>query len=194
MTPERAHTIGIRDIDGLRDRCVVDDITGCWIWALGFDRRWPKVTFVAPDTGAVVWARGRRAALYLARGKDLPKGHVAYARLCCDNDKCCNPAHARSGSRSEWGQWLAASAQWKGLPSKILAAQKTRDRCGRNTSPEQLDLIRQGRGEESLSAFAKRIGVGRMTVWRVEQGLAHNGPTQVPGASVWSWRGQGVAP
>ena len=103
--PHGTYLGGIRNLDDLRLRCVVDEDTGCWHWRLSKCDGVPKVHVThpaLPRPGHIM--RGRRAALLLARGRDLPAGHVAYARLTCQSADCVNPSHCQSGDRHAHGR------------------------------------------------------------------------------------------
>lgn len=183
--PKGFYLGGIRTVEDLRQRCYVDDITGCWHWRMALDDGFPTVHFVTPDTGRHAKMRGRRATLYLARGKDLPRGHGAFAKLCCESKDCVNPDHARSGDRKAHGEYLQRSGIVKGLPGKIAAA-KARWMGRRKLSAEAVAEIR--RGGMSDYRFAEKFGVSQFAVWSARVGRSHK---EVPGAgSVFNWRPQ----
>lgn len=180
--PEGAYLGGIRTVECLRARCVVDEDTGCWHWRMAMVQGAPKVHFLAPDTGMKTHARGRRAALYLMRGKDLPAGMHAFARLQCKSDDCVNPAHTRMGTREQHGAWLRATGKHKGLPSKMAAARK-RWAGKRVLTPEMVAEIRSS--DLSTYKLAAKIGVAQYTIWSCRVGRSHK--TEIRGASVFSW-------
>lgn len=175
---------GIRSVETLQLRCRVDDITGCWTWAGAAPCGWPNVHFRHPVSGQLMTSKGRRVSLILARGMDLPKGHVAWQRACCDNALCVNPDHSRSGTKKEWGRWLTASGKVKNLPSKAAGARAVWDKRGRKITPESASLIRSSTA--SNHELAKKLGVSYSSVWSVRQGLSHNVTLQ--NASVWTYR------
>ena len=127
---EGAYLGGVRDIESLRQRCVIDDITGCWHWSLSIDKGAPMMHVRLRD-GTRKKMRGRRGAAYLS-GRDLKPGQVAYACNGCETLDCCNPNHAKVGNRSQHGKWLAGSGLARNLPSKAAASRKTWDKRGRN--------------------------------------------------------------
>ncbi len=175
---------GIRSVETLKLRCKVDEITGCWTWTGAAPGGWPNVHFVHPISRERVTAKGRRAALILARGEDLPKRHVAWQRACCDNPLCVNPEHSRSGSKKEWGRWLTASGKVKNLASKAAGSLSAWDKRGRKITPEGASLIRSSTA--STYSLAKELGVSHFAVWSVRVGLSHKG--QINNASVWTFR------
>lgn len=153
---------------------------------MGTQKGIPRVHLVSPAHGRKVVARGRRAALLLARGEDLLPGHVAYARLSCTNKLCVNPEHCRSGTKAKWGKHLTESGAVKHLPSKCVASRKAWDTRGRKLTPEMVADIRS-RGEEGIHKCAKRLGVSQFAVWSVDKQLTHR--PLMRGASVFSFGG-----
>lgn len=175
---------GVRSVEDLRKRCVVDTDTGCWHWKQCFHQGSPRVIMPHPTTGKIVHMRGRRAALVLQRGRDLPAGHKAWRRDCCESDDCVNPAHARSGTRLQWSAWARREGvydtQAKRIAMRRLAEKRTRvlDEAKRREIVES---------SESTYALAKRYGCSQFAVWRVRAGQDRTGQL-LPGASVFSWR------
>ena len=179
------HLHGIRTLDDLRQRCVIDTDTGCWHWRLALSQGAPRVHLAHPCLGPGRHVmRGRRAALLLARGRDLPAGHVAYARLCCASDDCVNPAHCQSGSRDAHGRWLHDSGRVKNLITKVRASRAAWAKRGRKITPELRERILAS--TESTYALARDIGVSQFAVWAVRKGHAHK--PHLAQASVFTWR------
>lgn len=152
---------GIRSTEDLRLRCRVDEITGCWHWSLSVCNGSPKVHFSLE--GRKYTMHGRRAALCLQRGGLMPAAHVAWAHRCTSGD-CVNPSHARSGTKAEWGRWLASTGRLRGLPTKIAAADQARAKRRNLVQPDVLAAI-QASPEETIVALAARLGVSRHAVW-----------------------------
>lgn len=173
---------GIRTLQDLKDRCIVDEVTECWHWTMSVFAGSPRIHMWTPDTGKRISARGRRAALYLQRGQDLPPKNVAFARTCCTNPLCVNPDHARSGTKVQWGAYLSKSGRIKGLPSKCAASRRGWDKRGRTLTPEMVAQIR-GRGDESTRSVAERLGISQYAVWSVDNNLTHR--PVMRGASVF---------
>jgi len=184
--PHGTHLGGIRTLEDLRIRCAVDDDTGCWHWRLSKCDGVPKVHVThpaLPRPGHIM--RGRRAALLLARGRDLPAGHVAYARLQCTSKDCVNPAHCQSGDRDAHGVYLAKSGRVKGLLSKSKASRAMWDKRGRKVTPEVRAHILAS--EASTYALAKELSLSQFAVWSVRQKGAVHTP-HLAQASVFTWR------
>lgn len=112
---------GIVCIEDIRQRCYVDEDTGCW--HLRTARGLPL-----PDDGKrkTLWVHGMghltvtRAAWHLGReGRPLPNGWRVY-RKCASHD-CANPAHMAAGTCKAWGRHMAASGKAV-TPAKTMAA------------------------------------------------------------------------
>jgi hypothetical protein len=183
-----AYLGGIRTVEDLRKRCRVDAFSGCWHWGLAIVQGSPSVHFKAPDSGEKRKMRGRKAALYLQRGHDLPAGHLAWAVVGCNSTDCVNPAHCRSGTKPQWGQAMASSGEWRGMPSKLLAARKAaKVRWANQTLTSEVRReIRES--TESTRAIASRLGVSQFSVWASRVGKY--GQETVAGSSVFTWRPQ----
>lgn len=175
---------GIRNVLRLRDRCHVDHETECWHWRLAISQGSPSVAIVHPVSGQRVKMRGRRAALTLKLGKDLPAGHSAYAAMCCKSLDCVNPDHCRSGNRRQLGGAHARSGILKGNHLRSIAGRMNVE-GRRKLSPDQVRAIRDG--GKSDKSFAAEFGVSAYAVWCAKKGLSHK---HVPMAatSVFDWR------
>lgn len=172
---------GIRTITDLRDRCRVDEHTGCWHWGLVVSQGSPRVHFVAPDTGKRITTRGRRAALYLKRGRDLRDGMRAIPAAGCKSDDCCNPAHARAASTADVGRYMKQSGKSKTMRKKIAARQVARTTRAK-LDPEKAREIRAS--SETTTALAKRYNVSQYAAWAAKTGKTWR--EHMPGACVFS--------
>ena len=181
-----AYLGGIRSVECLRQRSRMDADTGCWHWGLAVVQASPKVHFVAPDTGVTVSMRGRRAALYLLRGADLPVGQVAFAASRCHSTDCVNPEHATHGDRIAHGQWLRRTGVTVGLASKCAASRRGWEHR-RKLTPEAVADIRSS--ADSNKALAARHGVSQFAVWSARVGKSHR--ATVAGSSVFVWQPAG---
>lgn len=173
-------TWGIKTLEDIRLRCFVDPETDCWLWRLSAQAGVPRVSMFWE--GEERKFRGRRAS-WLMAGRPLPKGHVVYAKLCCQELLCMNPDHAQAGTRKQHGLWLRRSGLIKGLPKKIAAARASAT-ARRKLTAERVLAIRAG--GKSDYAFADEFGVSQFAVWsaRTFRSWKH---VRAP-ASVFSWR------
>jgi len=167
---------GVRTIEDLRLRCVVDEITGCWLWRGAFTQGVGAVWL--PELGKTRTIRS--AAMFLS-GKPIKKGHRIY--LKCIHSDCCNPAHCNPMTPAAFGKAQAASDRLKGNPTRLA----TCIRLGRKNSrltPELAQEIRES--SETGLAIAARLGVSRSVVSKIRTNKAWN-VAAMPGASVFTW-------
>lgn len=146
---------GLRTIDDLRDRCRIDDITGCWHWA-------GARSGGAPSTR--VPGLGRNTSLgkaigYLLTGREPGRGVVWHAT--CETRGCCNPAHRRAGTRQT--QMLAIGRTLTSLERARIARG-----CRRVLTAEAVGDIRDS--SEPLRVLAERHGCAISTAARVRRG------------------------
>jgi hypothetical protein len=179
------HLGGIATVEDIRRRCRVDEDTGCWHWLMAQCEGVPRLHYWHPTTNERKTGKGRRVALVLARGSDLPKGHIAWEKNCCGSADCVNPAHSRHGTKTQWGEWLAATGRVKDLPSKCAGARRGWEKRGRKITPEGAQLIMTS--FKSQRELAEELGVSQYAIWCVRQGNCHL-PT-MRNASVWTWGG-----
>ena len=186
---------GVTTIGQLKERCRIDDITGCWNWAWGLSGK-PSFPIPMLHLGAGVVGLSKitsipayRAA-WLLSGKSIERGHVVY-RSCC-NPLCCNPNHLRCGPRKEMYGHYAATGRNKGQPHRKVANAKNRAKM--MTPAERVAevemLLNQGMIQKEV---ALKMGMCPQTVRKIRLGL-HPHCTQnsvqkvIRGASVFAWR------
>jgi len=194
-TPARA---GVRSLEQLRQRCRVDEITGCWIWAgamsVPSNRDCKPTTRVwlpddsRPGRGSLTTAG--RAAWILA-GKPIKPGQVVY-RVSCHDHECINPGHARAGSRSEMGAHLSASGIHKGSPKRAATNMASTLRM---TTP--VEVVRQVEALLAAGVMCKdirvQLGIANNTMTAIKQGRhVHCASRQklIRGASVFALGGR----
>jgi len=187
---------GVTCLQDIQDRCRVDEITGCWNWALAVSNiRGSAVPMVHIAVGAMLGSepQGRKRtwpaarAAWLLAGKPLKPGQVVW-RSHCGNDKCVNPEHCAAGTRVQMGAARAASGREKGTPAKRAAAAAA---AKRNALPRQLvaqaeALLAEGRLQKVV---AQELGINKCTLRRIARGTHPNSTGHVHlvrGASVFS--------
>jgi hypothetical protein len=170
-------TDGIRCVDDLRQRSIVDKSCGCWRWRQQCVDGSARIYLVAGGKRQKV--SGRRAALILS-GHVIPEGHEAFARECCRYDDCVNPAHARSGTRRESRQYQASRGTFS-APHCYAHLHKF-SAARRKLTPEQRVEVAVSR--EPAKQIAARLGVSPDLVWKLR--LRKSKPRVV--RSVFEWR------
>lgn len=176
--PHGAYLGGIRTVEDLRQRCRVDEDTGCWHWGLSMCQGHPRVHLGVE--GKRFAARGRRAALILA-GTPPKRGHVAFATRECKSNDCVNPEHARSANRGNHGQYLRSTGLGNSPAKTAAAINSARTHLAKLTM-EDARAIRAS--TESTYALARQFGVAQSCIWSVKAGKSWK--EHAPQASVFT--------
>ncbi len=164
---------GIRAIEDLRDRCWVDDITGCWHWKGGQPGRAPCLRL--PDLDGRTTSIGA-AICYLSTGSLPKRGQVWHVK--CGSRFCANPEHRKCGTRRT--QMLAA----KYVPTPLTIAKiSATKRQASGLTDEIVAGIREAEGP--LSEIAARFGVSISHASRIRR-LEQRRPVAAPGSSVFA--------
>lgn len=173
----------IATLQDVRERSVIDEISGCWLFRSGQSRSAPRIYFVHPETGVKAVKTGSRAAWILAGNGDPPKGMRIYRHECA-NEGCVNPDHLRIGLAVQQGASIRKHGKHRGRPDRI--AVNTRNSAKRiKLTPEQVERIKTS--SETATALAAQFGVSANAVGQVRLGRTHRGGC-IHGASVFTWR------
>ena len=155
---------GMTTIARLKDRCVIDDETGCW----NYNGHKAK-----SDHTQSLWlpALGKTLSLgaavgYLTTGKQNSPGKC-WAPMC-GNRYCGNPKHRKHVSMSELPGILASHGLYQ---SPTTALKISRKRCATSKwSDAQIEAVRSAEGPEV--AIAKAHGMSQSHVNRIRSGKA----------------------
>lgn len=128
MTKRNTRHDGVRTLEDIRLRSIVDDITGCWIWGGAYDgaTMCPRVWLPDGIPGSVRpggTSTAARAAWVLA-GKPLLPSHIVM-RTCRDT-RCCNPAHGKTGTRADLGALTRSIGDQRGHPLRAVVNARNR--------------------------------------------------------------------
>jgi hypothetical protein len=178
--PEGSYLGAVRCVQTLRERCVMDDETGCWHLRSPSGRPMPTDGYVHQlylhGTGKI---SATRAAMILA-GKPAGKGQMVWRG--CKSYDCVRPEHLRVGTRAQWGKHLQATGVFR---TPEAQASRTRQKAHlRKLSAEQVQIVRSS--ELSAIKLAAELGVSKTTVNAIRAGTLYR--DLVRGASVFSWR------
>lgn len=168
---------GIRTLDDLRQRCVIEG--ECWIWRGACNRcsgPHPEPRFWLPAQSRVVGVSGA----WLLAGKKLPRGYVVWR--VCREPMCLNPEHMRSGTQADRGAWYAQRGLFRGDPHRSLTNAVAARRRSVLTA-EQVQQIRESK--DTGRALSLLLGVSESVVSRARRGDTHR--TAAP-SSVFTWR------
>lgn len=96
MNPGKRY--GIQSFDDIRERCVVDELTGHWHWKGAFTVN-AKGSYPTTWIPALQRTGSIPSVIQCILGKELPPGKIRYR--ACDAADCANPAHFKVGT---WGE------------------------------------------------------------------------------------------
>jgi hypothetical protein len=168
---------GIRTVADLRDRCRIDTLTNCWVWAHGRNSD-GRVSAWIP----ALQARGSLGTLIaILKTGQRPKPGTAWHPICTTPD-CANPAHRIEGTRSSQMSALVGVKRSPQTRARMVISR----RKFRKLSDEDVQAIRVS--EEPLKVLAERYGVHMNYVSEVRSGRQRRAPI-APGASVFAWAG-----
>jgi len=163
---------GLTTLLDLKDRCWVDDITGCWHWRYGLTvQKYPSIWF-APlqmrTTPNVILC-------WLKTGQRPPKGE--YWHRTCQSIDCCNPDHRIHGTRKSQMRNAAVSR----TPIERARIANTK-RQSSKLSEADVEEIRNS--SDRLIDCATRHGISIAHVSRIRRGEVRR--QLMLGASVFS--------
>jgi hypothetical protein len=120
---------GVRTLQDIKDRCVVDSETGCWNWSLAMSNGGkfgssctPRVAVPAGILDQKQKCCSAARAAWLFSGKSLAPKQIVWRK--CLNDKCCAPHHLIAGTKSEEGAWMAKNGHRRGNPQRAAVNMK----------------------------------------------------------------------
>lgn len=156
----------MKTLDDIKGRCVVDDITGCWLWKGAITREgqariW-QYDFAAQKMAAMP---GKKAVWYAINQKPLPSGWLVYGTCNCQT--CMNPEHIKDGTAADWGRHMSDSGIHKNSIPRMLASRRTGMKRSVMT-PETLREVLAS--NESGKALARRLGVSMQTISKARNG------------------------
>lgn len=194
MPRRRTYTGAVRSLQCIKDRCRVDDITGCWLWGLYVSTGTPRAKVAArvrDKFGMGVAAQSVPRVAWLLSGRTLGDGHVVW-RAGCNDKRCVNPEHMRCGTRKAHCQDLSRLGAFVRSP-----AQKERlrrlgvERFG--LSAERVEELRKAiESGATLMELQEREGVSRVTLSRIKNRKHWHDRVKTdlaPAASVFAWGG-----
>lgn len=165
-TPKKRRDCGgVRTLAGMKDRCVINDETGCWEWQQTADVHTggtlPRVWLA--DLNKCTTAM--RGAWMLAGRRPLRKGEVIWRT--CRNGLCCNPDHLKAGTKAQWGAWAHDQGHLRGDPVRAATARARRLAA----SPVTMETAQWARESQQFGAdVAHALGVTASVVSRIRLG------------------------
>lgn len=148
----------VNDLEDLRQRSVVDDVTGCW--HVQASHRKGSVYLWLPVLQAPVTLT--KAMAWLMTGKAAPAGQMYVAM--CGNTGCGNPAHRKLGGRDLLMRVMRPRLD----PAHRAKIQQAHLRRSKHYSPERRAYIMQS--DRPARHLAAELGMDATCVARIRRG------------------------
>lgn len=170
---------GIRSITDLKNRCRIDDETGCWNWMGGKTKgKYPKISMKIHGVNHAF--SGVKVAMLLS-GHEVGDGMTVFHYKCTSNG-CLNPGHLKVGTFKDKWAHIKDAGYLRGSPSRSASNKAVAmKRC---KVVEHMDLILNS--DKTNTELAKELGLHRTTICNARKNLA--GSSQIANASVFTWR------
>jgi hypothetical protein len=186
-----AYSGGIRNLDDIKARCLVDEITGCWEWGMSYsDKGTPRCHVVPGVLGEKRCTTSAYRAAFLMTGKRARTHDVIFRT--CRNPKCCNPEHLLALTQKAMGAKISAMGYLRGDPKRAVI--NNRNMAASRTPVEVVRKAEAMFAEGMLiKDIAIELGIHKQTAALICRGKHVNssGRQQViAGASVFGWVGQ----
>lgn len=190
--PRRKRADGVRTITDLKDRCRVDDITGCWNWSLAISGNGQMDNSRTPRTSvpAGVIGPAARSSISAPRAAWMLSGR--YLADCdgvwrnCLNEACIAPAHLNAGTKAQEGAWMSARGHRKGDPRRA-AINLRNATTAQAVSAEVVRAIEvQLAAGEQLRKVAAQFGLHVATICKISCGKHVRQRLGVRGSSVFN--------
>lgn len=172
---------GIRSLSAIKDRCRIDEDSGCWVWSMSKSKTGAaRAVVVMPWNPKPTNCNAIRAALEFTIESALPSGVRVWPG--CGRADCCNPKHALSGTWADWGAWQASRNAWKASPARVRANREIIMKR-RKLTDEQVAFIRSS--DLPGTELARMFGVSHQLVSSVRT-YRYYATSVIRGASVFS--------
>jgi hypothetical protein len=176
-----AHGSGIRTLDHVRDRCDINEVTECWVWARAYNTT-PEKKSMTPTA----WFPAEQRVVSVPRivavlsGKRLERGWRCYN--VCSTPGCVNPEHLATGNGRMWGAYMARSGRMQTVSAKAARIRQGATKV-KITDEQVMEIMAS---DEVASVLAKRYNVAKATICKIKRG--ERKMRLSPGASIFAWR------
>ncbi len=183
----KARGRGVRTLDDVRDRCRIDDETGCWVWAMACSGRSPRAHVRAGVIGDKAGVTTVARLSWVLSGRELAPKHHVYRLACCGEPLCVNPDHLGAGTRAAMSSAVLARGGYHTAKLQLVR------RAGNLAQALPLETVqavqRSIEGGASVAAASREHGVHERTASAIAKGRHIHQRPEVRGASVFSWGG-----
>lgn len=166
---------GVRDFEGLRQRSVIDEVTGCWNVRANQNRG--SMSLWCP----LVQDRVTLTALIgiLKTGAKMPNGKLWIPT--CGNTKCGNPLHRKLGTRGEY--WAIIRPELTLEHKGKIAKARREKKLSRYCPKLKAEILSSPENHKDL---ADRLGFHPSAIRKIRQGTIWKDSAQ--NSSVFNWR------
>lgn len=182
MTPRKGHGKeahqsrvglgGIRSLEDIRQRCVVEDGTGCWLWKGAVAGTTPSMRIAALEASV-----GAGVAICFFTTGRRPEHGVVWHRTCT-TQLCVCPAHRQAGTRKTQMAFQEGIAIRPAHRARIAATKRARSRL-------TVELVEHIRSSEATGiAVAREVGISVSHACRIRRREAWHRTD----GSVFGWR------
>jgi hypothetical protein len=165
---------GVRTLQDIKNRCVIDVETGCWRWSMAMSNNGKPGSSMTPRVSVPPGVIGPNRSTsstprvaWLLSGKTLGEKHLVWRTCRCD--ECCAPHHLIAGTRAQEGVWMARSGHRRGKPDRT--AVNLRNMLKMATPPHVVQRVEamfaQGMLQKEISAAT---GLRSETLRRIRLG------------------------
>lgn len=170
---------GIRTIDDIRQRCVIDSGTGCWVWAGYREPRSGRPAMrMEVEPGRHRCVRLSIALHLIKTGRPPNQGARVYYPTVCRDMACCNPEHHKLLTKGQINKLVGGHSA--ASRAKIAAANFGK---GKLSMQDRAEIIGSDR---PLTEIMERYGISLGYASELRRGLV--GARPMPGSSVFAWR------
>lgn len=167
---------GIRTVEDIRERCFVDEESGCWHWR-GGGKVSGSPSMWLPDLGRS--STMSQALCITTKGRPLKENE--YFRWKCKTPYCGNPEHNKCVTLSTLRKEQAGK-RVSAYRSKISKTMRDRSVI----TDEQIAELRES--SDTAAELAKRYGISRSYVNKLRASVRRLPLDVAPNASVFHWR------
>lgn len=167
---------GMCTVEAMRARCVIDPVSGCWLWQGGcaMDGT-PRLYTVCHAHGDKRSMSGPKGAWNIAFNQAPPHGKLVFRG--CGQRLCLNPVHLRlARDKAEIGLHWRRAGYRKGTALESRRANQRIACVASGKTPTDEAIVRAIRAAPpglSQRELAALHGIARQTVSRIQRGESH---------------------
>jgi hypothetical protein len=175
----------VESIECIRQRCRIDDETGCWLWAGALDTQTKRpIMSMLTEDGTRRCCKLSVAFHLIRTGKRPGHGARIYWPVACGNKQCANPEHHKPLTKSKLNELITGHGPLSRARIAMARAGK-----GRITESERREI---SGSPMKLAEIMDKYNVSQGYASILRRGLRRSGvqPTfSVQGSSVFTWSG-----